>query len=205
MRLVCFGDSICYGYAARPGEGWVARLARQLTALPRPVTVINAGINGDTSADGLVRMRRDVERHHPDAVYVQFGLNDCSTWGSEHPLVDERHFTANILQIIARSFHCGAHAVFLATNHPVGNNPFGETGYSERVTAYNAALRNTFFDLRGVVGIDIERHVRTSCPDPDRLVLSDGVHLSRAGNEFYRATVAEYIMQYLSDKEKTLL
>ena len=25
MHLVCFGDSICYGYGARPGEGWVAQ------------------------------------------------------------------------------------------------------------------------------------------------------------------------------------
>ena len=75
MHLVCFGDSICYGYGARPGEGWVAQMTRMLATLREPVAVTNAGVSGDTTEDGLRRMQWDVERHHPNAVFVQFGLN----------------------------------------------------------------------------------------------------------------------------------
>ncbi len=39
MHLVCFGDSICYGYGARPGEGWVAQMTRMLATLREPVAV----------------------------------------------------------------------------------------------------------------------------------------------------------------------
>ena len=197
MRLVCFGDSICYGYGARPGEGWVSKLAWKLAALSSPISVINAGINGDTTDDGLARMRRDVERHRPQWVYIQFGLNDCSSWGASSQISLQRYI-ANIREMLERSFRCGAHVVFLATNHPVAEAfPFGSDAYQKTVIAYNAALREQFWGMRGVVGVDIERHVLTDCPSPEKLVLSDGVHLSRAGNDFYCTTVAGYVMRYL--------
>ena len=46
MHFVCFGDSICYGYGARPGEGWVAQMTRMLATLREPVAVTNAGVSG---------------------------------------------------------------------------------------------------------------------------------------------------------------
>ena len=119
MHLVCFGDSICYGYGARPGEGWVAQMTRMLATLREPVAVTNAGVSGDTTEDGLRRMQWDVERHHPNAVFVQFGLNDASFWYTSvgRPLVGFRTYLANMGEIIQRSFRSGAHTVFLATNH----------------------------------------------------------------------------------------
>ena len=98
MHLVCFGDSICYGYGARPGEGWVAQMTRMLATLREPVAVTNAGVSGDTTEDGLRRMQWDVERHHPNAVFVQFGLNDASFWYTSvgRPLVGFRTYLANM-------------------------------------------------------------------------------------------------------------
>ena len=98
MHLVCFGDSICYGYGARPGEGWVAQMTRMLATLREPVAVTNAGVSGDTTEDGLRRMQWDVERHHPNAVFVQFGLNDASFWYTSvgRPLVGFRTYLATI-------------------------------------------------------------------------------------------------------------
>ena len=102
MHLVCFGDSICYGYGARPGEGWVAQMTRMLATLREPVAVTNAGVSGDTTEDGLRRMQWDVERHHPNAVFVQFGLNDASFWYTSvgRPLVGFRTYLANMGEII---------------------------------------------------------------------------------------------------------
>lgn len=125
MHLVCFGDSICYGYGARPGEGWVAQMTRMLATLREPVAVTNAGVSGDTTEDGLRRMQWDVERHHPNAVFVQFGLNDASFWYTSvgRPLVGFRTYLANMGEIIQRSFRSGAHTVFLATNHRPAEAP----------------------------------------------------------------------------------
>ena len=41
------------------------------------LNIINAGVNGDSSAWGYDRIDRDVLRYSPDLVVVCFGLNDC--------------------------------------------------------------------------------------------------------------------------------
>lgn len=41
-----------------------------------PITVINAGVSGNTAAQGLQRLERDVISHKPDMVVVCFALND---------------------------------------------------------------------------------------------------------------------------------
>ena len=43
-NIICFGDSITFGYGASNGEDYPAYL-KKLTSIP----VINAGVDGDTS------------------------------------------------------------------------------------------------------------------------------------------------------------
>jgi acyl-CoA thioesterase-1 len=71
---VAFGDSIVEGY--RQPEGWPEMLGRELSARYGGVRVVNAGVSGDTAADGLARLRRSVLDQGPDVVLVAFGLND---------------------------------------------------------------------------------------------------------------------------------
>ena len=70
-NIICFGDSITFGYGANPGEDYPAALAKMLS-LP----VINAGIDGDTSTEGLKRIDSDVLDRDPFLVIVEFGGND---------------------------------------------------------------------------------------------------------------------------------
>ena len=76
MHITCLGDSICYGYGVRPEEAWVALLGKELSAALPGVRVENAGVNGETAADGLYRLDR-LLRPAPALLYVQFGLNDA--------------------------------------------------------------------------------------------------------------------------------
>lgn len=41
-------------------------------------SVINAGVGGESAAEGLKRLERDVIRHDPDLTLVAFGLNDAT-------------------------------------------------------------------------------------------------------------------------------
>lgn len=202
MHLICFGDSICAGYGARPGEGWVAQMAGLFASLPSPVAVTNAGVSGNTTEDALRRLGRDVERHRPDAVYVQFGLNDASFWGRPvgSPLVGLKSYLANMGEIVRRCLSSGARTVFLATNHPVASRldiP-GADLYRQNVRGYNENLRRTFSGLRGVALIDMERHIIDRFPDPDTLLSADGVHLNRVGNDFYCTSIGKRILRGLA-------
>jgi len=69
--LVCFGDSLTQGVGAGPGEDFPSLLAATL-----PIPVVNAGVAGETTADGLRRLERDVLSQDPRLVLVFFGGND---------------------------------------------------------------------------------------------------------------------------------
>lgn len=69
--LVCFGDSLTQGVGAGPGEDFPSLLAAVL-----PIPVVNAGVAGETAADGLRRLERDVLSRDPRVVVVFFGGND---------------------------------------------------------------------------------------------------------------------------------
>jgi len=70
-NIICFGDSITFGYGAGAGEDFPAQLGK-LTSIP----VINAGISGDTSTEALVRLEDDVLKKDPCLVLIEFGGND---------------------------------------------------------------------------------------------------------------------------------
>lgn len=69
--IVCFGDSITFGYGAQPGDDYPSILA-QMVAMP----VINAGIDGDTTSEALKRLRTDVLDRKPFLVVIEFCGND---------------------------------------------------------------------------------------------------------------------------------
>ncbi|MCL1628107.1 arylesterase [Roseibaca sp. V10] len=75
VRLVALGDSLTQGYGLADGEGFVPVLQDWLTQQGADVTVINAGVSGDTTAGGLARM--DWTLAEPaDAMIVALGGND---------------------------------------------------------------------------------------------------------------------------------
>ncbi len=53
--IVALGDSLVHGYGLAPEEGLVPQLQRWLDATGLAVTLVNAGVSGDTSAGGRAR------------------------------------------------------------------------------------------------------------------------------------------------------
>jgi acyl-CoA thioesterase I len=70
-NIICFGDSITFGYGAEKGEDYPSALA-ELADKP----VINAGIDGDTTEDALKRVKADVLDKDPFFVIIEFEGND---------------------------------------------------------------------------------------------------------------------------------
>ncbi len=70
-NIICFGDSITFGYGANPQEDYPATL-RKMVNLP----VINAGVDGDTTFAALERLENDVLAKNPRLVIVEFCGND---------------------------------------------------------------------------------------------------------------------------------
>ena len=76
--ILAFGDSLTAGYQLRPGEGFAPQLEAALKAKGHAVTVIPAGVSGDTTAQGKARVNWVLAgaKSKPDLVILELGAND---------------------------------------------------------------------------------------------------------------------------------
>ena len=105
LTVVCLGDSITHA-------GYPAELEKIL-----PIRVINAGVGGNTSRQGLARLEKDVLAHRPDVVLVFFGAND-SRQDAPTIHVPLNEYEENLTRIIQRCQEIGAKVV-LGTVPPI--------------------------------------------------------------------------------------
>jgi acyl-CoA thioesterase I len=75
LRLVALGDSLTAGLGLPPGKAFPDRLEAALHAKGWDVKLVDAGVSGDTAADGLARYDWSVPQD-ADAIIVELGAND---------------------------------------------------------------------------------------------------------------------------------
>ncbi len=102
VRIVAFGDSITAGGdASEPRlvfwERWAEALRQKYARAAIETT--NAATGGDTTSQGLKRLREKVLGQKPDVVLIGFGMNDHNREGFGVPL---DAFTANLRTMIDR-------------------------------------------------------------------------------------------------------
>ncbi len=68
--IVAFGDSLVSGAGADQGQDFVSLLSQRIG---KPI--INMGVPGDTTANGLARIN-DLDKYHPKVVLLLLGGND---------------------------------------------------------------------------------------------------------------------------------
>ena len=73
--IVCFGDSLTAGYGTDPGQAYPDDLQKILDDSNYPYRVINEGVSGNTTKDGVDRLAHIIALH-PQLVVVEFGGND---------------------------------------------------------------------------------------------------------------------------------
>ncbi|OYU15513.1 MAG: arylesterase [Alphaproteobacteria bacterium PA4] len=76
--IIAYGDSLSAGYQLRPGEGFAPQLEAALKARGHAVTVVNAAVSGDTTAQGRSRIGWVMAglKAKPDIVILELGAND---------------------------------------------------------------------------------------------------------------------------------
>jgi acyl-CoA thioesterase-1 len=74
--LLVYGDSLSAAYGLPQQQGWVALLKERLKRERPDYSVVNASISGETTAGGLARLPRTLERAKPAIVIFELGAND---------------------------------------------------------------------------------------------------------------------------------
>ena len=147
--IVCFGDSLTEGHGVDFAKSYPAYLQADLDAQGYHYRVVNQGISGNTTKDGVERLD-DILALKPAIVVVEFGGNDGLRG---LPIVDSR---ANLDKIVSTLKTSGAKVVLAGITLPPDYGPdyikqFNET-YSLLAKKYNVPMLP--FLLQGVFGVD---------------------------------------------------
>lgn len=113
--IVCFGDSLTFGTGAGSGQSYPSSLSSMIG-----LEVINSGVPGNTTADALERLDRDVLTHNPRIVLITLGGNDLM-----RDIPRDEAF-ANLEEIVRRIHRQGALVVLGGINVPLFDRRFDE-------------------------------------------------------------------------------
>ena len=105
--VLAFGDSLTYGTGASPGQSYPAVLQKIISR-----TVVNAGIPGETTAEGLARLPQFLDRYHPALVLLCLGANDMLQG------LDEGSAAENLKEMIRMAEKQGAQVVLIGVPKP---------------------------------------------------------------------------------------
>jgi lysophospholipase L1-like esterase len=208
LTIVAFGDSITLANEQPAEKRWPLLLEASLRAqlAPRSVRVVNAGVGGNTSREGLARIETDVIRHQPDIVAVEFGGNDTTVDQARHVTLGE--YRANLEAIRRRLTSEGRTRVVLVTFPPLvdawhawGNHEFYRPhgGLDRFVERYRTVTRTFARDYAcPLADIDAVLRQAMARDGNGHHILPDGVHLTAAGNAVVAAEVLRALTPLLA-------
>jgi len=137
--VLAFGDSLTFGTGARTEESYPAALERDIG-----IRIVNAGVPGETSAQGLERLAGAIDEAQPKLLILCHGGNDFLR------RLDEGQAARNIRAMIVLARAKGVAVVMLATPRP-GLPPSIPAFYAEiaaemKVPFEEAVVRKVLLD-----------------------------------------------------------
>lgn len=180
--VVAFGDSLYAGYGLDAGEGFAPELQRQLAARGTSVTVFNAGVSGDTSGAGQLRLAFTLDGlpKRPDLVIVGLGGNDLLR-GIE-PAQTRQNLTAILTELQRRDIPVMLTGMRAPPNMGAEYVRDFESIYTDLAARFDAPLYPFFFE--GIYG-------------NSTLFLPDGIHPTAAGIDVVVERVAPLVAEAL--------
>jgi len=177
LKIACLGDSVTGVYYHTGGRrAYPEMIAVALEAVypQAKITIINAGVSGNSTQDALKRLQKDVLDHKPDLVTVMFGLNDMV----RVPLGD---YQANLKTIVEKCRGVGAEVLLCTPNAVIetGGRP------TAKLITYCDAMKEAGRQLNVPVCDCYAAH--TALRERDalawRLVMSDEIHPNMDGHK----------------------
>jgi acyl-CoA thioesterase-1 len=191
VTIVALGDSLTAGYGLAPEQGFVPQMQAWLTAQGRDVTLINAGVSGDTTAGGLSRLDWSLT---PDtqALIVELGGNDVLRG---LPPAEAR---ANLEAILQGAKARGLPVLLIGMQAPGNYGPDYKAAfdaiYPELAQTYGATYAPSFFAplMEG----------QTDPAALQGLMQADGIHPNAAGVEKIVAGLGPTVIELLDRLDK---
>lgn len=175
--IVCIGDSVTGVYYHTGGlraYPEMLELALRKLSPDSQINVINAGISGNTTLNGLDRLEADVLSKNPDLVTISFGLNDMVR-------IEPDKFRSNLAIMIQRCRErhsqvvlCTPNAVIDTASRPIA-----------KLEKYCDIIRSVGQEMSVPVcdQFRVGSRLKAQAPWTWRLTLSDEIHPNMDGHK----------------------
>lgn len=181
--IVAFGDSLTAGEGVPLAVNYPSQLQAALDARGFKYRVVNAGVSGETSSDGLARVGA-VLAQHPSIVILELGANDGLRG---HRLEELRK---NLIVIIEQLQASGARVVLAGMQVPRRVAP-----------EYAARFRQIFPDLAARYGLPLIPFFLQDVALVRELNQDDGLHPNAEGYSYVARNVLK-VLEPLLQKER---
>jgi acyl-CoA thioesterase-1 len=163
LKVVAFGDSLTSGHRLPKTDAYPAILERALRDAGLPFSVVNHGINGDTTAGALRRLDAALAEH-PHILIVAFGANDGLRG------VPVKQVRANLEKVIERAQEDDVKVLL------VGMEALPLYGWQ-----YTIDFHHIFPDLAAKYGVPLVPFMLNGVLGNPDLMSPDGIHPNAAG------------------------
>jgi acyl-CoA thioesterase-1 len=179
IRLLVFGDSLVAGYSLAPDASYPAQLEKALKAKGINVTVMNAGVSGDTTAAAASRLDWALA-DKPTHVIVELGANDMLRGLA--PEQARTHLNAILTKLKQANLPVLLMGMLAAPNLGADYGRRFNSIYPDLAAKHDVPLYPFF--LEGVAG-------------DARLNLNDGIHPTRDGVAIMVERTLPHILRFL--------
>ena len=211
LRIACIGDSWTFGMNVDQSQMYPARLAALLNAEPpagkSAAEVINFGVLGFTSFQGLQLLKTRVLALHPDVLVVGFAMNDSDVAGYRDKDVISQGPVRWRDRIKSVTSHSEALALLKYFAQVLRFRPqsFGEFLKADAKTDQGKSNANVDYD-------ELEKWTRVSPRDYDRnvremiaLARAQGTRVILLDNELWDGSPYRPVLRAISEQEHVTL
>jgi len=186
--IAALGDSLTQGYGLAPEEGFVPQLQAWLAAQGKTVTVQNAGVSGDTSADGLARLDWTLAPE-VQGLIVTLGANDMLR--GIDPAQTRTNLDALLQGAKAKNIPVLLVGIQAAGNYGPDYKAQFDAIYPDLAAQYHVLLAPGFF-----------APLVAKAPDPAALtqyLQPDGLHPNAQGVQMIVAGIGPFVLDLLKE------
>ena len=181
--IVAFGDSYFSGYGLDPQNSFPVQFEKAMRARGHKARVINAGVPGETIADGLARLDKTLKTK-PDLIILELGANDAEQ--GLDPAVSKANLDLMLKRIKAahvRVLLCGA----------VAPASFGEE--------YQASFDPIYPAMAAKHRVPLYPSILEGVSSDASLIQGDGEHPNQRGVEVMVDRILPVVEQALHEKQ----
>ncbi len=177
--IVAFGDSLTAGYGVEPGKSYPDDLQRLIDSAGYKYHVVNLGVSGDTTTDGIQRLP-DVLAAKPVIVILEFGGNDGLRG---LPVATTR---ANQIQMVEALQRAGIQILLAGMSLPRNYGP-----------DYIRSFEQVYVDVAGQFHLARIPFLLEGVGGHPELLQADGIHPTAEGSRIVALNVMSHLTPLL--------